>query len=636
MPTGAKWIAGVAVVAVACAFSAPAQAAPSVLPASASSAAVVDPCPPEAAGAVCGHVEVPRDRRDPAAGMFSIAFELYPHSEPGRAESVVIPNLGGPGFSPIAERDFVKLVFPAPLERRDLLLIDARGRGRSGVIDCADLQHGAGPLVDASAACARQLGADVTRYSTADVAQDYEAVRRALGYEAVDFFGLSYGGVEASAYATRFGDRLRSVVLDSPLGPTTLDPFDRLDWMVDGELGMVAAICERSRLCGRSRGRAIREIGWLVRRVQREPIGAIDPAFVFSNMLDVPPGIVLSLGEIPAAVTALRRGDRVALLRLAAEADRPIPGDAGDPVVNSQGVFAATLCVDAPAPWSPEAALPERRAQFAAAVRSAPDARFAPFDAQDVMFTARSAADHCLPWPQTGSRPPVDPGAEHPDVPTLVLSGDLDRIVSLEMARETAGHYDDARLVEVAGAGHGSVFDSPCALGLVTEFVETLDLRGTSCADRVPMHQPSVADFPRRASESGPAEPHPGNQAHKELLRVARVAGDTALDAIRRPARGDSIGAGLRGGTWARRDEGATFSLRFSGTRFTEDVAVSGQLTASASGDRVDAELHVDGPGDRDGTLHLTGDLWAPDAARTITITGTLAGKTVAAEMPSI
>ena len=75
------------------------QRPPASLPASASPAVLAEACPPEAEGAVCGHVDVPFDRSDPSAGAIAVHFELYPHSAPGPAESAILVNFGGPGVS---------------------------------------------------------------------------------------------------------------------------------------------------------------------------------------------------------------------------------------------------------------------------------------------------------------------------------------------------------------------------------------------------------------------------------------------------------------------------------------------------------------------------------------------------------
>jgi len=75
---------------------------------------------------------------------------------------------------------------------------------------------------------------------------------------------------------------------------------------------------------------------------------------------------------------------------------------------------------------------PLRRAPKQAQARAAlPAERFAPFSPLAWAAPEYEGATACLRWP--GPRipdPPVPPGAPYPDVPTLVLNGDLDNITA--------------------------------------------------------------------------------------------------------------------------------------------------------------------------------------------------------------
>jgi len=197
------------------------------LPANVTSQAVPTPCPPDAQamGAACGYVNVPFDRTQPQKAILPIYFELFTHTDPGPAVSAILVNFGGPGPSTTAQRGVAFWVFGQNLDKHDLLLIDDRGRGLSGALDCEKLQHGTAPWDEAVADCAAQVGANANRYGTGDVAEDTEAVRAALGYDKVDYYGGSYGGADVTAYATRFGKHLRSLVLDAPVGTPALDTF---------------------------------------------------------------------------------------------------------------------------------------------------------------------------------------------------------------------------------------------------------------------------------------------------------------------------------------------------------------------------------------------------------------------------
>jgi pimeloyl-ACP methyl ester carboxylesterase len=338
----------------------------------------------------------------------------------GPAQSAIIVNFGGPGASTTSMRSVVPFWLGGALARHDVLLIDDRGRGRSDAIDCPDYQHGNGPLLDIVARCATQLGSTATDYSTADIAADDEAVRAALGYQQVDCAGTSYGGVDASAYATRFPQHLRSLLLDTPIGIPGLDPIPAAAARTRRDIALIGLLCGRSDACVRSPADAVASVRWLADRVRRDPVSGtaldasgaahtvtIDPTYLLVHILDSTGGPFLTPAEIPAAADALARGDDVPLLRLAAESDFSVPGDNGDATDFSQAAFSATLCLDSPWPWSPDAPLPVRQAQWAAAVHRAPDALFGPFRAEEIMFSVFGLSDFCLPWPQTGTRPPV-------------------------------------------------------------------------------------------------------------------------------------------------------------------------------------------------------------------------------------
>jgi pimeloyl-ACP methyl ester carboxylesterase len=603
----------------------------------------VDPCPEEVEGAVCGHVDVPFDRGDPSAGTIPIAFEKYEHTGPGPAKSAIMVNFGGPGVSTTTLRDVALFWFDALRDRHDLVLVDDRGRGRSGAIDCPDYQHGTGPLLDVVGACADQLGAAATRYSTAEIAHDYDAVRSALGYDKIDFVGTSYGGADANAYATRFGNRLRTLVLNGAWGMPFSDPFVRPADGASRIVERVGTICARSRACGRSASEAVDAARGLVRTVRRAPVVgtgsdgngephevSVDPEYLLVHILDDADGWYLTPGEIPAAAEALERGDAVPLLRLAAEGDFPISGDSGEPSEYSAGAFSATFCLDQPWPWSQGASLTERQAQWAEAVAAAADGPFAPFRAEELMFGIYGMSPFCLAWPQAGSRPVVEPGARYPNVPTLALHGEYDTNVG--KVAETAALYPNSTYVEFVGTGHTPLAWSDCALAITVEFIRTREVGDTSCASRSRFRHPGVTAFPRRAAESPAATPGRGNRAGTASRRVARVAADAALDALKRSFRSGGHGAGLRGGSF---DSADFWTITLSGARWTEDVAVSGTVHWSFDGGPFDAELQVDGPGGRDGTLHLKGGWLIPGSPRSIRITGTLAGEWVVARVPS-
>src|SRR5262252_3792860 len=176
------------------------------------------PCP-FGLPATCGTVEVPLDRADPGAGTVRLFFEWFRHSDTSQPSlGAIVPSAGGPGLanSTLTLLGVWPSIFGPLLDRRDLLVIDDRGTGQSGAIDCPALQHFTGGLASAVRACGAQLGPASSRYGSGDVADDVDAVRAALGIDMIDYYGGSFGAHDVRAYAYRHSDHLQAAVLDSP------------------------------------------------------------------------------------------------------------------------------------------------------------------------------------------------------------------------------------------------------------------------------------------------------------------------------------------------------------------------------------------------------------------------------------
>ena len=272
---------------------------------------------------LCGYVNVPLDRRHPSQGTIPIYFELYLHSGSGPAVSALLVNFGGPGVTTSGLRSNFFYVFGANLDVHDLLLIDDRGRGLSGTIDCQDLQHVKAQFLVATAECAAQLGNAASRYGTGDIADDTDAVRSALGYDKVDYYGGSYGGADVSAYATRYGKHLRSIVLDAPFGTPDTDQakFVAEQYRTHAEGPTLSRQCQRSLLCSSDHRFPDRELDALIWTVRRDPVEGdaynangklmhvrIDEEALLNYLIDNPTGNFVNTGEVLAAAFTLAEG----------------------------------------------------------------------------------------------------------------------------------------------------------------------------------------------------------------------------------------------------------------------------------------------------------------------------------------
>jgi pimeloyl-ACP methyl ester carboxylesterase len=621
------------------------------LPASATPDAVQVACPPDAIGAVCGYVKVPLDREHPKRGNIRIHFELYTHSNPGPAQSAILANIGGPGVSTTETRGFWLGVYGSNLDAHDLLLIDDRGRGLSEAIDCPELQHGTAPFAQAEGDCAAQLGLAASRYGTGDIAQDTEAVRAALGYDQVDYHGGSYGGADVTAYATRFGKHLRSIVLDAPLGAPSLDAFVFERDAAHSIPREVRLGCQRSPTCSPDHLNPDSELNALLAAVRAHPIEGdahdgngnlqhvtVDENAVLNFMLATPTGNFLSSNETLAAAASLFQGDAAPLLRLGAEGFHTVESDLGDPTFWSAGARNGARCSDVHQPWDWSSSVQVRQAQFAHAVSDLPSNAFAPFSKAAGTTLLFSSLHQCIWWEEpTPSSPVTPPGAVYPNAPTLVLDGDIDTSLPLEATRRVAALFPSSTFVRVTGAGHESSFFSQCARDLASRFIETLSAGDVSCANTPDTIFPAVGSFPLFTHQARPADvdPQGSNQVGIPERKVVTVTVATATDALQRIFVGSGDGAGLRAGTFHTDFTDTSWVVTLSGCSFAKDIVVNGTVTWAIAGDlSFLADLAVSGSGTNGGFLHVEGKWQAPGPVGRFKVSGALGGHTVALLVP--
>ena len=119
----------------------------------------LDPCG-DVDGAWCGRLRVPFDQADPDAGTIPVNFEWYPAEQ--AATGTIVAMEGGPGYPSTGTRDYYLELFAGLQRTQNLLLVDSRGTGTSGLVNCRPLQRWRLALGEAEydrrlAACGDQL-----------------------------------------------------------------------------------------------------------------------------------------------------------------------------------------------------------------------------------------------------------------------------------------------------------------------------------------------------------------------------------------------------------------------------------------------------------------------------------------------
>jgi pimeloyl-ACP methyl ester carboxylesterase len=631
----------------------------SSLPAIASPEIIWVQCPAEATGlgpaVMCGNLPVPLDREHPLGAQIEIYFELYLHPNPGPAESAFFANPGGPGLTTTGLRSLFLSLFGASLDVHDFVLFDDQGRGSSAAINCSDLQHGTAPFDTAVAECAAQLGAGASAYGTEAIADDAETLRTALAYDKIDYIGGSYGGEDATAYATRYGSHLRSILLDAPAGSPYLPAFAADRGSTSSIPRAIELGCQRSPTCRVDHPDPDSELSALIRSIHNDPlIGTGNNAFGVPTPVKMDEGSLAALltagtgapsgpagsggfvdeNEVLAAARAYAQGDSIPLLRIGAEGIVPLSIDYGDPAFFSEGAFLATLCVDMTQPYKWRDSVSMRTAELNDAISELPRGYFSPFTNDVARYSIFAFEGQCLNWQRpTRPDPVLPPAPVFPDVPVLVLHGDMDAQISTEQDQGIAEQFPHGTFIQVASSGHVTSGFGQCGTNIANHFLETLEPGDTSCAQTSETVWPAVGRFPLFAVDALPATPAAGNHGTVHDLKVISVAVATIRDALQRTTLGSVGGVGLRGGTWTNTVGATSQVITLSGCQFTEDVSISGTITYGFD-TSVSASLSVTRSGEASGTLNVTGFFLHTGPVGNFSVTGSLGGRRIAALVP--
>jgi pimeloyl-ACP methyl ester carboxylesterase len=600
----------------------------------------------------CGSITRPIDPNGVTPGNITVGFEYYPRSDLSHARlGTILPQEGGPGYSSTGTRDYYLAIFDALRDRRDVLIVDKRGTGLSGPIDCPALQTGTTAL-DAVAACAKQLGDTAWFYGTDFAAQDIVAVLDALGINAVDFYGDSYGTFVGQVLAGLFPQRLRSIILDSAYPVRAPDPWFAADWAA--AWSGIDISCDRSPSCSSLGGAATSRMQQIVDIVRAHPIkgqapdgnGDLQPTTLDTasliNLIDYAGFGPPIYRDLDAAARAwLDSKDALPLLRLVAEVNT---SSVYAPADFSYGLASAVTCTDYPLLYDLHMPRAARDQEYAAALQAARQNRpdlFAPFTVDEGIDSKVyiTPLNSCLPWPMPpkdlapgAPGAPLPPSVHYPAVPTLVLSGDLDSITSVIDANEAAAQFPDAVHVVVPNLGH-VVTDSDeidCTLDIVHRFVKNLDPGDTNCVLKVrPVR--TVPLFAVTASELAPLDALKGDKTTDAQRRIAAAGLETVGDVIARYyVTYNYVDTGLRGGkfTYAATDTGYEFSLK--ALKWTEDIAVSGTVSWDQTSNIITAQVTLETAGAQVGNLQIR---WNDaDINAMASVTGDIQGAKLIAE----
>jgi pimeloyl-ACP methyl ester carboxylesterase len=442
-----------------------------------------EPGVPLPEGALCGTYEVFENRAAQSGRKIPLRILVLPATGPGRLSDPFIYFAGGPGDASILEGLFMAEQL-APLRRkRDVLLVDLRGTGRSGGLFCPELRQDVQGFLDdflpaeKARACRDRLkkDADLSWYTTDAAVDDIEEVRAGLGYGPANLMGGSFGTRVVLTYLKRHPRSVRTAVLQGVVAPDERYPL-RLARATQEALDGLIAECAGDPACRGAYPELRRELDSVLRRADAEParVEVTDPATGHPIELRLTrSGVAQTLryrlySPIEAALLPLQ-------IHLAAQGDwKPIARsallDATGLGATAEGFFLSVTC-----------------SEDVAFIR---DEEIAPAVAGTILgdFRVRRQKAACAGWPVR------DLGADlhapvASDVPTLLISGERDPATPAAGAERTARSLQHSRHIVVADGGHSneSMEGGACLAGLIAAFIEsgTAEKLDTSCIARM-------------------------------------------------------------------------------------------------------------------------------------------------------
>ncbi len=181
--------------------------------------------------AQCGSIPRALDPDEPQGRTIDVHVAVLPAVARNKLPDPIFFFVGGPGQSAIDLAGAAQSMLGRFGNRRDIVLVDQRGTGRTAPLECdkpdpwQPLAHAVDEdrAIDRRQHCVRELQkkphGDLRFYTTTIAMHDIEAVRAALGPARINLVGGSYGTRAALEYMRLFPRHVRSAVLDGVAPP---------------------------------------------------------------------------------------------------------------------------------------------------------------------------------------------------------------------------------------------------------------------------------------------------------------------------------------------------------------------------------------------------------------------------------
>ncbi|MCB0086422.1 MAG: alpha/beta fold hydrolase [Caldilineaceae bacterium] len=427
----------------------------------------------------CGYVTAPLRHAEPDGPTIQLAVVVLPSTAADRQPDPLFMAQGGPGGSTI--NTYAQVLIQneqyRPVLNRDIVFWDQRGTLFSkpvllcpevsqadrdsalGVSDTQPEEDGLAPYL----ACGERLAAeagDLSAFNSAENADDVEDVRAALGYDEINFYGVSYGTELGQFVMRQQPDHLRSVILDAvvPLDYNLLtEPAFAKERIAEKYFNE----CANDARCNAAFPNLAQRYLALIDRLNENPVTVtVAPmlSFTETHEIQLSGSLLESMlygslysdvhDVIPLIIDQADKGNysyvSTALLPSILEEE-----------TMATGMHMTVMCAergDTDPSTADYSNINERLAEIERA------------DAEMELAICRSWGIELLP------RTDLDPVVS--DIPTLLFSGDYDPITPPQYAEKLLPTLANVQHVIFPSGEHGQAVTSPCSNSIISSFLD--------------------------------------------------------------------------------------------------------------------------------------------------------------------
>jgi len=426
----------------------------------------------------CGYVSVPKEHGNPEGAKIKLAVMIIKSkADDPKSDSLFLAQ-GGPGGSTIETYAEILLDDNPLTKDRDIILWDQRGTKYSQPsLYCIedeqliaetiekDLPDEEAEKLDLESitSCRDRLEKDrinLSAYDSLENAADIEEIRKSLGYEQINLYGVSYGTLLAQHYMQNYPGSLRSVILDAVV-PTDVNFNLNSPKTMSRSFNELFQACARDPYCNSSFPDLETTFYKVVDRLNSNPVrlelrdtekqktypqAVIDGDTFIGGLFQMLYAGSL-IPALPRMIDDASKGNFDFFKRIYSILvfDRSI----------SSGMYYSVFCAE-----DSDFALSDQDL-------SGLPPQISAFNAKDAELTLEA----CKIWGVQPLGSEVDLPVKS-SIPTLILSGKFDPITPPTYGENVAKSLSQSFSIEFPTGGHGQMLEGECENGIINAFLE--------------------------------------------------------------------------------------------------------------------------------------------------------------------